>query len=74
MKRVLLELNRSRRMVRKNSGGMATYAKLAAARALGSRCCCSAGLQFPEAPAVATVEEAASVAGSCARARSAPRV
>ena len=45
-------------MVAKNSGGTATYGKIAAARALGLEVIMLRRPALPDAPAVATVDEA----------------
>ncbi|MGC1448156.1 MAG: cobalt-precorrin-6A reductase [Xanthobacteraceae bacterium] len=56
--RALLKAHRIEAVVAKNSGGTATYGKIAAARALGLEVIILRRPALPEAPAVATVDEA----------------
>ena len=53
-------------VVSKNSGGTATYGKIAAARALGVEVIMLRRPPLPEAPAVETVDEVIGLARSCA--------
>ncbi len=57
--RALLTAHRIDAVVAKNSGGSATYGKIAAARALGLDVIMLRRPALPDVPAVATVEEAA---------------
>ncbi len=54
----LLKAHRIEAMVAKNSGGTATYGKIAAARALGLEAIILCRPALPDMPAVATVDEA----------------
>ena len=56
--RVLLTLHRLDAVVAKNSGGSATYGKIAAARALGIEVVMLRRPPMPDAPTVSTVDEA----------------
>jgi precorrin-6A/cobalt-precorrin-6A reductase len=56
--RALLRANRIEAIVAKNSGGAATYGKIAAARALGLDVIMLRRPALPDVPAVATVDEA----------------
>jgi precorrin-6A/cobalt-precorrin-6A reductase len=56
--RALLKAHRIEAVVAKNSGGTATYGKIAAARALGLEVIILRRPALPAAPAVATVDEA----------------
>ncbi len=56
--RALLEVHRISVIVAKNSGGSATYGKIAAARALGLPVIMLRRPPLPDAPAVSTIEEA----------------
>ena len=56
--RALLKAHRIEVVVAKNSGGTATYGKIAAARALGLEVIMLRRPALPDAPAVATVDEA----------------
>ena len=67
--RALLARNRIEVVVAKNSGGPATYGKIAAARALGLAVIMLTRPELPPAPAVETVDEALALDRSCARLR-----
>ncbi len=63
--RALLEAHAIDVVVSKNSGGAAAYGKIAAARALGIEVILLRRPALPEAPAVATVEEAVAWLDRC---------
>jgi precorrin-6A/cobalt-precorrin-6A reductase len=60
--RALLEEHRTEVIVSKNSGGTATYAKIAAARELGIEVVMIARPELPDVPAAASVDEVVAMA------------
>jgi precorrin-6A/cobalt-precorrin-6A reductase len=64
--RILLEENRIDAVLAKNSGGDATYGKIAAARALGIEVIMVRRPERPDVPTVGRVEEALAWIGRCA--------
>jgi precorrin-6A/cobalt-precorrin-6A reductase len=60
--RALLAAERIDAIVAKNSGGTATYGKIAAARALGIEVVLIRRPKLPDVPAAETVEQAAAMA------------